>query len=1124
MTQGQSYSYLDLSVHPALSKHVLSSDATVLFSGPLDTIYWANAAGAKLFGGKGVVELLDANLSDDHAFVRQLRATIGQIEDNQPIIRGFRIAQGLRSALLQFEITPVSFADGNLCYKITQRAEADSTIRGEHARAVAAVESLEGFADASAIVDDYGLPIATTRDFGRLGPSEESLLALTAELREEEDCLIKREIRSASGKSIIAGLGRFATEPGRNLIVVARGLEEVEEVPVAPSIDISPTRESERPKSQDDAQREPVIESESEDRPETETEPLSFVDGSAEEISSHDLKILSEFEELEATLAKTVEASESEGAEPSNTEEVAGQIEDPSEDITADDTQPVFHDEPESLNEADQLSEKGFEIDANEVTSDKADASSTLQLFDKDTENSDSSSETSTSGPSQEHARFAWTTDENSVFTSVSPELAESVGEQAANIVGRRWEDIATVFGFDTSGEISELLVGKDTWSGKTVLWPIEGTDMVAPVDLAALPAFDSEREFRGFKGFGIIRNIDAIVDPEEIGIALKPIPGATIVDNADQSNSEATETESSSPDKGSQTRLWFELESDTPATDNVTDTEAEPAPSDVTDIPDDSAEISDNVVQFFPSKADTAEGGTGRVEIVALEDDSETLASNSNAAESQSFNPREPDTSLISKLPLAVLVYRDEKLLFANEKLLEISGYTDIDDIEKAGGLNTLIEPSVQEESSKSSSNLITFDGTRIPINPVLHTVPWDREKALQLSFNPPATIAKTPTKSTSRNETQYSEIQAILDTTSDGIVLLETGGEIISLNAPGEALFNVTFDEANGQHLTALFAKEHHGAINQYINALSGSGLDGLLQEGLEVGASVKDSGEIPVFLALAKLENSEKLCAVVRDLTSWKKTEQELVKSRHDAERASEQKTDLLAQVSHEIRIPLTAIIGFSDIMIEERFGAINNERYREYLRDINKSGKHVLDLVNDLLDLSKIESGKLELTFDAVDLNTVVSEAVSMLQAQANENRIIVRTSLSRAVPKVVADERSVRQVVLNLVTNAIKFSSSNSQVIVSTVYESNGEVALRIRDAGPGMSEAEIEEAMKPYHQLSRIKSENTRGTGLGLPLTKALVEANRAYFDLESEPGAGTIVHVQFPVQRVLAD
>ena len=160
----------------------------------------------------------------------------------------------------------------------------------------------------------------------------------------------------------------------------------------------------------------------------------------------------------------------------------------------------------------------------------------------------------------------------------------------------------------------------------------------------------------------------------------------------------------------------------------------------------------------------------------------------------------------------------------------------------------------------------------------------------------------------------------------------------------------------------------------------------------------------------------------------------------------------------------------------------------------------------------------------MNFEGINLNDIVTEAVAMLQPHANSNRIIIRTSLSRSVPKVVADLRSIRQVVLNLVTNAIKFSPSNSQVIVSTVYESSGEVALRIRDTGTGMSENEIEEAMKPYNQLNNVAEKSNEGTGLGLPLTKALIEANRAYFDLESEPGKGTIAHVQFPIQRVLAD
>jgi signal transduction histidine kinase len=207
-----------------------------------------------------------------------------------------------------------------------------------------------------------------------------------------------------------------------------------------------------------------------------------------------------------------------------------------------------------------------------------------------------------------------------------------------------------------------------------------------------------------------------------------------------------------------------------------------------------------------------------------------------------------------------------------------------------------------------------------------------------------------------------------------------------------------------------------------------------------------------------------------------------------------------------------------------MIEERFGPVDNDRYREYLRDINRSGTHVLDLINDLLDISKIEAGRMELSFEAVDLNRIVGETVALLQPQANGNRVLIRTSLSRAVPQVVADARSIRQIVLNLVSNAIKFTEANGQVIVSTVYEGNGEVALRVRDTGRGMSEEEVAIALKPFRQVNVISETRGKGTGLGLPLTKALVEANKAYLDIDSEPGEGTIVHIQFPTQRVLAD
>jgi anti-sigma regulatory factor (Ser/Thr protein kinase) len=235
---------------------------------------------------------------------------------------------------------------------------------------------------------------------------------------------------------------------------------------------------------------------------------------------------------------------------------------------------------------------------------------------------------------------------------------------------------------------------------------------------------------------------------------------------------------------------------------------------------------------------------------------------------------------------------------------------------------------------------------------------------------------------------------------------------------------------------------------------------------------------------------------------------------------AQRASSAISDFLARVSHEIRAPLAAIIGFSEIMMEECFGPIGNERYREYLEDIHAAGGHLLSLINDLLDLSEIEAGTLELTFASVSLNQLTRQCVAIMQPQANRARVIIRTSLPPTLPQIVADARSVRQIVLKLLSNSIKFTGAGGQVIVSTALNDNGEVALRVRDTGIGMSEKDLVAALAPFRQLA---TSMPGGTGLGLPLTKALAEANRASFHIKSAPSAGTLVEIAFPASRVLA-
>jgi PAS domain S-box-containing protein len=372
---------------------------------------------------------------------------------------------------------------------------------------------------------------------------------------------------------------------------------------------------------------------------------------------------------------------------------------------------------------------------------------------------------------------------------------------------------------------------------------------------------------------------------------------------------------------------------------------------------------------------------------------------------------------------------------------------------------------------------------------------------------------------------EASARELRSILDVATDGVALLDREGRVLGMNRSAEALFGFDSAEIEGRNFATLFAPESHRAAMDYLDGLATNGVASVLNDGREVIGRVREGGLIPLFMTLGRVGDAgQKFCAVFRDITQWKRAEEELVHARRQAERANSAKSDFLAKISHEIRTPLSSIIGFAEVMMEERLGPIGNERYRGYLKDIHTSGDHLVSLINDLLDLSKIEAGKLDLTFASVDLNEVASQSMALMQPQANRERIIIRTALSPNLPPVVADARSIRQIVLNLLSNSIRFTPPGGQVIVSTTLTDEGEVHLRVRDSGIGMTDAEIKTALEPFRQIATSGRGKDTGTGLGLPLTKALVEANRASFAIKSTVNAGTLVEIAFPSTRVLAE
>jgi PAS domain S-box-containing protein len=381
-------------------------------------------------------------------------------------------------------------------------------------------------------------------------------------------------------------------------------------------------------------------------------------------------------------------------------------------------------------------------------------------------------------------------------------------------------------------------------------------------------------------------------------------------------------------------------------------------------------------------------------------------------------------------------------------------------------------------------------------------------------------------------REPGRYSDIAAaeelhkILDTAADGIVTLDRAGNIRTFSAGAEAIFGYRIAEVVEKPLASLLTPDSRRVLRDYLSALQGPGLATVFNDGREVTAVVKQGGVVPLFLTIGRLhstaQNGAAFCAVLRDITQWKRTEAELRKAKDVAEQASRQKSEFLAKISHELRTPLNAILGFSEVMRMERFGEIRNEKYRGYVNDIHASGAHLLSLINDLLDLSKVEAGKLELNFTSVALAEVIEHTVKMVQEQATSARVILRRTMPADLPNVVADYRSMSQIMLNLLTNAIKFTDPGGQIIISAQLTNAGELKLRVKDTGLGMTEAEIKEALEPFRRIT-TDGRDVPGTGLGLPLTKALAEANRTKFEISSEPRKGTVIEITFPTTRVLA-
>jgi PAS domain S-box-containing protein len=702
--------------------------------------------------------------------------------------------------------------------------------------------------------------------------------------------------------------------------------------------------------------------------------------------------------------------------------------------------------------------------------------------------------------------RFVWQIDAAGRFSIDSDQFAKLIGPKTAALFGHLWPEIAAELKLDPKGEVARALASRNTWSGIVVPWPIDGTSDRLPVEMSGLPVFDRDRQFAGYRGFAICRNLDRLAAP-----AAQPVTEAI---TAQLSNANV-----------------LPFPAPRPAEPAPKPSEPALSPIEQSAFNELGRELSDRLKKtagkHFPAQMDDDFGP----ELVVAPPPPEPQRAARNGDAGRDTGEGRP---ILDRLPMGVLVYRLNNLIYANRAFLEWTGYTTLDALAEAGGLDSLFIETKVEPAGKDSNQtggktltLSTPHGKQMPVEGRLFSIAWNGESALVLMLNTMPVIAAAPNKGTEaalcRAEDENRELKAILDTATDGVLVLDRAGRVLSASRSAQALFGYGGQDFAMLTFGDLFAPESRRTALDYLDRLARENVPVLINGGHELIGRERQGGLVPLYMTMGRIGDGEKLCAILRDVTAWKRTEEELINARQQAEKASSAKSEFLAKISHEIRTPLNAVIGFSEVMMDERFGPVGNDRYRQYLKDIHTSGGHLISLLNDLLDLSKIEAGKLELTFVSVNLNDLVQQCVAIMQEQANRERVIIRSSLTCNLPVVVADARSVRQIALNILSNSIKFTGTGGQVIVSTTVTDEGEVALRVRDTGTGMSEQELQTALEPFRQLATSTRYGANGTGLGLPITKALAEANHARFRITSEVATGTLVEVTFPATKVLA-
>ncbi|MBL6933393.1 MAG: PAS domain S-box protein [Rhodospirillales bacterium] len=373
---------------------------------------------------------------------------------------------------------------------------------------------------------------------------------------------------------------------------------------------------------------------------------------------------------------------------------------------------------------------------------------------------------------------------------------------------------------------------------------------------------------------------------------------------------------------------------------------------------------------------------------------------------------------------------------------------------------------------------------------------------------------------------EANYAKEQfkAVLEAVPDVIIVSDQDGKITQANNQIEQLIGYNRDEILTMTIEDLLPdrqkNEHHIIRKNFFSGIGRRSMGGVPY----LSARRKGGDEVPVDIALGSFDNNgtQYVVASMRDMTKKREIDLLLHEAKEKAEALSSAKSDFLANMSHELRTPLNAILGFSEALLTNNFGEIGNKKHEEYISHVYKSGTHLLKIINDILDISKVDAGKLELYEEEVSVADIILSCLDMMVPHARTSGLQLNYNIDIKGIVLWGDGTRLKQMLLNLLSNAIKFSEINSAIIIDAFIQDDGSCVLSVADQGIGMNKQAIEIALETFGQVESHLTRTHEGTGLGVPLTKLLTELHGGSFELESQEGKGTTARIILPAERVL--